>query len=197
MSEDSLYTRDRTLLKRAIDERDKIAQKYIYIKYKRFIYQFIKARVNFNEYIDDLVQEVFVNICDGKCHYTGNTDVRGYLCGIAKNVVKVHVRREESRVRANLIYKNKVSINHNLPSNIIIKSENCRFDYPREILLQAIPKLPKKSREALELVFIHKIKPPQAAKKLGCSSDIFRNRLHYGLKKLRKECLNFSDFLEA
>lgn len=194
MSNNGLEIQDRTVLKRAIYERDQCAQKYIYIKYKPFVRQSIKNTGNLDGYVNDLVHEVFVNVCEGKCQYSGNTDVRGYLCGVAKNVVKYHVRREKRRTRANLIYRNNVSTKPNHVINITNKSENYQFDKFQETLRQAIAKLPKKSREAVELILIYKIKPPQAAKKLGCSSTIFRNRLHYGIKKLRRECLNFSDF---
>ena len=197
MPEYGLEIQDRTLLKRAIDQKDPIAQKYIYVKYKHFIFQFIKTRGDFGEYIDDLVQEVFVNIYDGKCKYSGNSEVRGYLCGIAKNLVKYHIRREQRRVRANLNYKNNVSVKPNHPANIIIKSDNYQFVKFHRALRQAIATLPPKSREAVELALIHKIKPYQAAKKLGCSSVIFRNRLHHGLKKLRKEHSKFSNFFQS
>jgi len=196
MLDDGLEIQDRTLLKRAIYEKDQYAQKYLYLKYKPAVRQFIKNTGKFDGYVDDLVHEVFVNICDGKCQYSGSTDVRGYLCGVAKNVVKYHVRREKRRVRANLIYRNNISTEPNHVINITNKSENYRFDKFQETLRQTIAKLPSKSREAVELVLIHKIKPHQAAKKLGCSSAIFRNRLHYGLKKLRREHSNSSDSFE-
>jgi len=197
MSDDGLEIQDRTLLKRAICEKDQYAQKYIYLKYKPAVHQFIKNTGILDGYINDLVHEVFVNICEGKCHYSGNTDVRGYLCGVAKNVAKYHIRREKRRAHANLIYQNNASTKPNYPTNMINISENYQFDKFQETLHQAIAKLPKKSREAVELVLIHKMKLSQAAKRLDCSSAIFRDRLHYGLKKLRRECSNFSDFFET
>lgn len=197
MSDDGLEIQDRALLKRAIYEKDQYAQRYIYLKYKPAIRQFIKNTGKLDGYVDDLAHEVFVNICEGKCQYSGSTDVRGYLCGVAKNVAKYHIRREKRRVRANLIYRNNASTKPNHPINITNKSVNYRFDKFQETLRQAIAKLPKKSREAVELVLIYKIKPLQAAKRLGCSSAIFRDRLHYGLKKLRRERSNFSDFFET
>jgi len=127
MSDDGLEIQDRALLKRAIYEKDQYAQKYIYIKYKPAIRQFIKNTGKLDGYIDDLVHEVFVNICNGKCQYSGSTDVRGYLCGVAKNVAKYHIRREKRRARANLIYRNNVSITPDHPTNITNKSEKYRF----------------------------------------------------------------------
>ena len=171
--------------------------KSIYIKYKPSVRQFIRKTGNLDWHINDLVHEVFVNICEGKCKYSGNTDVQGYLYGIAKNVVKSHIRKEKRRVHANLIYQNNVSIIPNTRTNITSESENCRFIKFQETVIQAISKLPKRSSEAVKLVLIHKKTPHQAAMKLGCSSVVFRNRLHYGLKKLRKECFNFSDFFRT
>jgi RNA polymerase sigma-70 factor (ECF subfamily) len=195
MSDDELEIQDRTLLKRAIYEKDQYAQKYIYLKYKPAVRQFIKNAGKLDGYIDDLVHEVFVNICEGKCQYSGSTDVRGYLCGVAKNVAKYHIRREKRRARANLIYRNNASTKPNHPSNRANISENYRFDKFQETLHQAITKLPSKSREAVELVLIHKVKHHQAAKQLGCSSVVFRNRLHRGLKELRKKHRVGSNFL--
>lgn len=197
MLDNRLEIQDRALLKWAIYEKDQYAQKYIYLKYKPAIRQFIKNAGKFDGYIDDLVHEVFVNICDGKCQYSGSTDVRGYLCGVAKNVAKYHIRREKRRARANLIYQNNASTKLNHPTNITNISKNYRFDKFQETLHQTIAKLPKKSREVVELVLIHKMKPTQAAKKLDCSLAIFCDRLHYGLKKLRRERSFFSDFFET
>ena len=194
MSDEKLEIQDRVLLKLAIYEGDLYAQKYLYIKYKPAVCQFIRNTGNLDWYVNDLVHEVFVNIYEGKCKYSGNTDVQGYLYGIAKNVVKYHIRREKRQVLANLIYHNNVSIIPNTPTKIKCESENYRFNNFQETLIQAISKLPKKSSEAVKLVLIHKKTPRQAATKLGCSSAVFRNRLHYGLKRLRMECFNFSDF---
>ncbi len=197
MSDDELEIQDRALLKRAIHEKDQCAQRYIYLRYKPAVRQFIKNAGKLDGYSDDLVHEVFVNICEGKCQYSGNTDVRGYLCGVAKNVAKYHIRREKRRVCANLIYRSNASTRPNNPTHMTNISENYRFDKFQETLHQAIAKLPKKSREVVELVLIHKMKPSQAAKKLDCSLAIFCDRLHYGLKKLRRERSIFSDFFET
>jgi len=197
MLEDGLEIQDRALLKRAIYEKDQHAQEYIYLKYKHAVRQFIKNIGKLDGYVDDLAHEVFVNICESKCQYSGNTDVRGYLCGVAKNVAKYHIRKEKRRAYANLIYQNNTSARSGHPTNLTNISENYRFDKFQETLHQAIAKLPKKSREVVELVLIHKMKPSQAAKKLDCSLAIFCDRLHYGLKKLRKERSIFSDFFET
>lgn len=184
MTDDEIEIQDRSLLKQAIYKKDQYAQKYIYVKYKEAVRQFIKKN---NRSVDDHTHEVFLNICEGKCQYSGNTDVKGYLCGIAKNVVRHHIRKEKRQDYANIVYQNNNSIMSNHQTSIANKSKKNRGDKFQEILHQAIAKLPSKSREAVELVLIHKIKPHQAAKQLTTSPVVFRNRLHRGLKELRKK----------
>ena len=193
---DTIKIQERILLKRAIYEKDRYAQEYIYIKYNRFLHQFIKARGkgNFDGYVDDLVQEVFVNICTGKCQYSGNTDVRGYLCGIAKNVVKHHINIEKRKSSCYSNYRCGILAQSERRVNIINDVKHHQFDRINGTLQQVIAKLPRKSREAVELVLIHKMEPYQAAKKLGCSSVVFRNRLYRGLKRLRKKYRDTSNF---
>jgi len=193
-SDDFCETNDRILLRRAIYQKDRQAQEYIYVKFKPFIRQSIKNMGSFNEEVDDLVQEIFVNICKGKCQYSGKTDVRGYLCGMAKKAVRSYIRATNRQIQANPIdygdFGTQISSSVNTPEKTLQLKE------VKESLYKAIAKLPAKSRKAVELVLIHRIRPYQAAAKADCSPVVFRKRLQHGLKKLRKDLRKFPIFFE-
>ncbi|KKK76995.1 hypothetical protein LCGC14_2858040, partial [marine sediment metagenome] len=57
----------------------------------------------------------------------------------------------------------------------------------RQTLKKAIANLPPKSRQAVELVYIHHLKPAQAAAHSGRDIVAFYNSLQYGLTKIKAE----------
>ena len=145
-----------------------------------------------------MVQDVLVNICDGKCQYSGNTGVQGYLCGIAKNLVQDHIRKQKYQIRTYPIGENDTSIESSQHSKTLNNPEkSLELKEIEEALHKAIARLPEKSRQAVILTLIQEIRPYQAPEKVGRSSVIFRNRLHHGLKKLRRELSKFLDFFET
>ncbi len=157
----------------------------LYQKYKTFIEKYIAQQVSLNGEGRDLAHAVFLRLCQGGCRYSGETDVRGYLCGIAKNVLREYFRSKRRHIQ--FISSIEFAVAGDLmvtrshteyPSNIPYKDE----------ILQAIKKevanLPEKSRQAIELVYFEELALPQAAQKADCSSKVFRARLIHGLDLL-------------
>ena len=195
--DDRTETKDRILLSKAIRRSDRGAQEYIYIKFASFIRRFIKSTGDFDQQGDDLMQEVFLTLCQGKCQYLGNTDVQGYLCGIAKNVVQNYNRNKKCQVCAQPIRKRDASVRFDQSNRINDPEKIVQLKEFEEAVHKAVVRLPEKSRQAVELVLIHKIRPYQAAAKAGCSFVVFRNRLCHGLELLRKELSELSDVFET
>jgi len=193
--DDRTETKDRILLSKAIRRSDRGAQEYIYIKFASFIRRFIKSSGDFGQQGDDLMQEVFLTLCQGKCQYLGNTDVQGYLCGIAKNVVQNYNRNKKCRISTYAVREKNASREpHQLEGKINDPEKIVQLKEFEEAVHKAVVRLPEKSRQAVALVLIHKIRPYQAAAKAGCSFVVFRNRLCHGLELLRKELCELSDF---
>jgi len=179
---------DRAILMRAIHQGDRQAQEYLYLKFRPFIHQYVKSIGSLDQQVDDLVHDVFLAICQGKCRYSGKTDVRGYLCGIAKHIVQSYIRTEKSRVYACWPGKTD-SLGPSVAPNGggDGPQEHCQRKEIQAAFCRQIARLPEKSREAVELTLIHNIRPAQAALEANCSLVVFRKRLFRGYKKLRKK----------
>ncbi len=194
MCENSEESKDRFALRRAINSGDSDAITYLYKRYKSFLTNYIERKVASNSDAQDLVEDIFLCLCEGKCKYPINEDVRGYLCGIAKNVVQSHLRKKKYQIRTSRLWKDEKYPESLQPfrANTAGQPEKTlELSEFRKALQEAIAQLPEKSRQAIELVLIQEIRPCHAAEKAGCSPVVFRNRLSHGLKTLRKKFSKF------
>ena len=182
---------DRISLKKAVRQHDQQSQQYVYSKFKPFLCQFIKSIGDFDEQAEALVQDVFVIICAGKCKYSASTDVKSYLCGIAKNVVRKYIRGKKPK---NNNYSTSYKNIKLLQSNIKTPEEYVQLKEAEQASFNAILKLPEKTRRAVELTIIQEMPYESAAIKVGCSVFAFRSRLQHGLEKLREELQDFVDY---
>ena len=126
-----------------------------------------------------------MHIREGKCNYDGSSDVKSYLFGVAKNLFKQEVTTDKTKT-----YKlSRVQIE----GDLIVKqdtqecpAESLGITESRQILRKIVAQLPQKSRQAVKLVYIEGVPAKEAAKIAKCDFEIFRNRLSYGLKCLKK-----------
>ncbi|KKM63515.1 hypothetical protein LCGC14_1510680 [marine sediment metagenome] len=179
---------DRILLKKAIDESCPEILGRIYKRYKPFISRYIAQKVRIEDDNQSIAQTVFLRLCQGKCKYSGDSDVQGYLCGIAKNVLRDYFKAKKRRVKVHSLAEIEV-----IGDLLVMDScdddplENLQNVEIRLIFRKVVAKLPPKSRQAVELVYLDGIKPPDAAKQLGCNAKTLRDRLYSGISKLREE----------
>jgi len=188
LSIDFTNTQERLLLQRAVEDGDQEAVGEIYKKHKPFLDNYLAKLEHQDGYAEDLTQDVFLAISQRQGNYAGDTDVRGYLCGIAKNVALGSNRREARQGIAftDCLLEEILPIHHDDPSQYLDLEEI------RAAIEQAIAALPEKSRQAIELVYLDGLKPHQAARKLGCPQVVFNNRLARGLWLLRGKLSGFS-----
>ena len=179
--------RERILLKKAIETGDTDAIAEIYSTHKPFLKKYLASISNLNGYAEDLTHDLFVAIGSGQCKYNGDTDVQGYLCGMAKRLALISNMKEA---------KQYISLGDSLSEEIARNKldeplENLNIEEIRASLMAAVSALPEKSRQAVELVIFHNFRPYQAAKKVGCSPAALRGRLLCGLNILRRKLANF------
>jgi len=180
--------RERILLKRAIENGDIGLLSEIYEEHKPFLNNHLENLVHLDGYAEDLTHDIFLAIGNKQCNYTGDTDVRGYLCGVA---TRLALRRNRKEARQGIVFTDCLSeeITQAKPDEPL---ENLHLEENRTAIYLEIAKLPEKSRQAVEHVLIHNLRPYEAAKKLGCSLDTLRKRLKRGQIRLRKEIENLS-----
>ncbi|MCK5023919.1 MAG: sigma-70 family RNA polymerase sigma factor [Candidatus Aenigmarchaeota archaeon] len=187
MDNENVNIRERILLKKALETGDADAISEIYSKYKPFLKKYLANISNLNGYSEDLTHDLFLAICSGQCKYNGNTDVQGYLCGMAKRLALIS-NIKDARQHTSLGDNFSEEIAQNKLDEPL---ENLNIEEIRASLMAAVSTLPEKSRQAVELVIFHNIRPYQAAKKVGCSPAALRGRLSCGFNILRRKLLNF------
>jgi RNA polymerase sigma-70 factor (ECF subfamily) len=179
---------ERIILKRVVESCDIGMLSGIYEEHKPFLNKYLANLVHLDGYAEDLTHDIFLAISRGKCSYTGDIDVRGYLCGVAK-ILALSSNRKEAK--QGIIFTDCLS-DEISQAESGEPTEKLNLEEIRVMVNHAISNLPEASRHAVELVLVHNLRPYQAAKKLDCSLDTLRKRLKRGQIKLRKELKKLS-----
>ena len=54
---------------------------------------------------EDVCQTLFLRLCAKECKYTGNSDVQGYLFGMAKRILSDYFRADSRQVRTSCLHE--------------------------------------------------------------------------------------------
>lgn len=83
----------------AVWDGDRDACATLIARHERFVHAFLRARLTCRADADDLAQEVFVRVVSRRAVPRRDADLalRGWLVGIARNVLREHVRRSRRR----------------------------------------------------------------------------------------------------
>jgi RNA polymerase sigma factor (sigma-70 family) len=181
---------DTLLLTRVVFQQDKRALAIIYLKYSPKVESYIASYIYSITDTEDLVQDVFLQICRGKGNYNSSKGAEQYIFGIARNMIRKYQREKE---------KSPESVPADSLNGFFPKFHfRERTDPKRQITEQQFRKiieviktgLPPKAREAVRLRLIEGLSPKEAAKKSGCSIKAFYKRLERAIKILQKICMD-------
>lgn len=190
MGVDSFEINDALLLTRVVYQQDRRALSTLYLKYSPQVKSYIDSHVSFITDSEDLVQEVFLQICLGKGHYDSSKGVEPYIFGIAKNMIRKYQHEKEKSPETVPID----AINSLFPRYHIHESTDpgggISVHQFKKIIEVMENKLSPKAREAVRLRFVEGISPKDAAKKARCSITAFYKRLERAVKILHKICMD-------
>jgi RNA polymerase sigma-70 factor (ECF subfamily) len=126
------------------------------------------------EEAEDVLQTVYVKVLDGKARFEGRAAFRTWLFAVIRRTAAGQRRTRWLR-RLRFIPQNGDggSIEHDL-----IRSERAAA------LLRALPRLARRQREVLELVFYHDMTIEQAGQTLGIALGSARVHYERGKKRL-------------
>ncbi len=185
MGRNSFDIDDRLLLMRAVCHQNKRARATLYLKYAPPVRSYIASEVSSVADTEDLVQEVFAQICRGKGHYDGTKGVKPYILGIAKNMIRRYYREKERSPQT----IPTDSLNGLFPMYHIWESTDpvrrISAKQWKRILARGDVGLSIGLREAVELRFIEKLSCEEVARRLGCSKWALYKRLQRAKKLLR------------
>ena len=186
MSRNSFDMDDRLLLMRAVCHKDRKALATLYRRYAPQVESYIASHVSSVADAEDLVQEVFLQICRGKGHYDSSKGVEPYIFGIARNMIRKYQSEKEKSpqtVPAN-------SINGLFPRYYIRESTDPALRISAQQFKRIVDvietELPPKAHEAIRLRFVEGLGPKEAARKAGCSIGAFYKRLERAERVLRE-----------
>jgi RNA polymerase sigma factor (sigma-70 family) len=172
---------DRLLLLRAICHEDRKALATLYLKYAPQVKSYIASHVDSVADTEDLVQEVFLQICQGKGHYDSSNGVEQYILGISTNIIRRYHRRKRMIRRSESVF---------IRSARAIHSGNDIDKQLEEIIEVVKNQLSSEERQAFRLRFVEGLSAKEAAKKAGCSISAFYRRLEKAGKVLREALKN-------
>ncbi|OHB79640.1 MAG: hypothetical protein A2Z25_00500 [Planctomycetes bacterium RBG_16_55_9] len=186
MGENSFDIDDTLLLMRAACHQDKRALVTLYLKYAPHVKSYIASHISSVADTEDLVQEVFLHVFQGKGHYDSNKGVKPYILGIARNMIRRYRLRMETAHRLMPADSmDDLSLNHHIRERLD-PGARIGVDHFKRIVRAMETGLPPKARDAVRLRFIEGLSVKEAAKKAGYSVGAFYARLERAIKALRE-----------
>ena len=149
----------------------------LYEKHAGRLTRYVRARVDSAAEAEDIVQEVFLQICQGDVIGRAKVNPEVYLLGIARHLVAKHLRQKKSEREAR-------QVRVHTQSQTQINSGVVDIDVAEMSYL--LKRLSPMAREAIRLRYVQGCGSREAARRLGCSENAFHVRLHRALKALRE-----------
>lgn len=114
----------------------------IYRQYANTVYRFLMAKTGSADLAEELTQETFFQAVGSIQRYDGSCQISTWLCGIAKNVLLSHYKKERHE---------NVSLEE-IPEPSVSSAEDAVLnDMSQELVLGAIHRLPEPGREIMHL----------------------------------------------
>lgn len=152
------------------------AAKALLARYVGPLFRFFDRKVDGG--VDDLVQETMLGCLRGREQFRRETGFRGYLFGIARNVLYDHLR-ERHRAMGPLDPEWSCLIEL-APS----PSEQLAAKREQRLLLDAMRRLPLETQVLLELYHWQRLSGPELAQIYGLTERALRSRLHRAKESL-------------
>lgn len=170
-------TNDVQLLARA-QQLDPAALRALHQEFYELVARYIQFKVNDPHLVEDLSGEVFVRIIDGLRRGQGWRDSpRGWIMGIARNVVVDHYR-QQGRV-------SEVALGDHLPSTAEVDPLTQTIQHERkEQLMRAMQLLTEDQRDVISMRFLKGVDLQTIATATGKSVGAVRALQHRALRIL-------------
>jgi RNA polymerase sigma-70 factor (ECF subfamily) len=121
--------------------------------------------------VQDLVQRTFLGCVEGRERFRGESSFRGWLFGIAHNVLRMHIREKHGEPDPTTASFHDLAPS---PSSVLVAKAEQR------LVLAALRRLPLDYQIALELFFWEHMTGPEIAHVLGVPEGTVRTRLRRG-----------------
>ena len=150
--------------------------------YQNTVYGFLRARLIEPADVEDLTQEVFLRCYLGREKLSRATSVGAWLVGIARNLLREHVRRVQRR-------REVAWTELCLELDSLVSDHHDRHDEALQHLPRCIESLGQSAREAIDLRYRSQLRMAAIAEKLKRSEGAVKLLVHRARQALR-HCLD-------
>ena len=130
---------------------------------------------------DDLVQRTFLGLAEARGRYRGDSTVRSFLFGIARNILFEHIRGRVKDAKVDPDFG--VSSIHELDPGV---STVAAGRDEQRLLVEALQRIPVEMQMTLELFYWEELSVAELAEILGVPPGTVKSRLHRGRTLLRE-----------
>lgn len=153
---------------------------YLYEKYHAALYYYALDFVKSPAQAQDVVQEVFVKVWEGRAQLKPELSFKAYLFCISKNHIINQLRRTSREIKAKQYFANHMVTHHNQAEDEVIYS-----DY-EAIADKALDGLPPKRKMVFTLHRIEGKKYDEIAASLNISKNTVRDHIVKAEKAIKK-----------
>ena len=148
----------------------------------RFAYKLTTDR----EEANDLLQETSLKALDNEDKYTPDTNFKGWMYTIMRNLFINNYRRSVREL-------NFLDSNFTDYAQIQVAKDDDKFEetYDLKLLYRIINKLPDDTKQPF-MMFVSGLKYKEIAEKMDLPIGTIKSRLHFARKKLQKDLRDFS-----
>jgi len=169
-----------------IKRSDNEAFKELFEKSHQSLFNFIRYKIGDGEAAEDLTQEVFVKIWEGRHGIKEQLSFKSYLYTIANNLALNYLRDHKVVIRFVLDPEHEPH-HHDSPDAILEKKEF------RETLLSIISELPEQPRTVFMMSRFDDLSYQEIAERLSLSVKTVESHMGKALKIIRKRISLYDD----
>ena len=142
---------------------------------------------------EDVLQIVYLKVLDGKARFNGTASFKTWLFAVIRKTASDQRRRSVLRALTMMRAAERGATAHRTehPDELAYRGEI------QSLFRRVLARLPRRQREALELVFYHDLRLQEAAVVMGVSLGSARTHYERGKKRLRQMLEETEDLYES
>jgi RNA polymerase sigma-70 factor (ECF subfamily) len=165
-------------------KQDAEAFRALFDRYFPRVFVFIQRRVGDRELARELTSDVFLEVWTQAAQFRGEARVSTWIFGIARFKTLEAARGQQRFKRSRVVSAGEEVISRVPESRSAATQMGARHDLRR--VVEAMERLPRDQREALELAVIEGLEPEEIASRQRISRDTVKTRVSRARRSLRR-----------
>ncbi|MEX3015302.1 RNA polymerase sigma factor [Gymnodinialimonas hymeniacidonis] len=159
--------------------QDQLALSQLYDRHRHYVFRLAWGILGEDAAADDVVQEVFLRLHDGRLKAQPRAKFTTWLYGVVLNIAREQARRRRR-------FWGAAQADEVLSTHADDQADPARLDRLRD-LGRALATLPIRQREVVLLRFLEGFDTAETAEILGCRQGTVKAHLHRATRKLQTE----------